>query len=64
MGLNRWKRRTFLVSGVALLAIAIVVGSGWYISEMIRQQVLELKQGRRPLDLEVAGVTDDHRGPR
>ena len=59
MWMVRWRATIFVFLAVVLVAIAVLAGSGWNVSNIIREQVLEPKHGVRPLDLEVVELTED-----
>ena len=42
-----------VLAGIALAGTALLIGIGWYVSDMIRTETLEPKQGPYPLDLRV-----------
>ncbi|MDA2923157.1 lysophospholipase [Acidobacteria bacterium AH-259-L09] len=59
MRMMGWRATIFVFLAVVLVAIAVLAGSGWDVSNIIREQVLEPKHGVRPLDLEVVELTED-----
>lgn len=56
--LSRWRTPVLVLLGVALIAIAALLGSGWYYSDALKDGALELDHDPPTLDLKVLALDE------
>jgi len=59
MWLGTWRAKFVVLLAVVLVAIAVLVGDGWYMSNKIREETLEPDHNGPQPDLKVADLTKD-----
>jgi pimeloyl-ACP methyl ester carboxylesterase len=59
MQLVKGKTTILVILAVGLVTITVLMGGGWFVSNIIRDRILVPKQGVRHLDLEVVDLTEN-----